>query len=158
MKYFTVAMLLGAVSAIRLTGADDEPVDHSKELFKAFQSVPDEEDGYHRAVPANFSGDGDDIFMRSMITAYAVEHKNFDGSPNGVFGMGYAQCKAAASEVLSTHKGVKGAALKAYLDTYFDKAFGHFDVNKTGEVAVYKMPQFMRFLASDQYMQLGESA
>ena len=158
MKYFTVAMLLGAVSAIRLTGDDEEPVDHSKEIFKAFQAVKPEEEGYHRTVPAHFSGDADDIFMRSMLTTYAIEHKNFDGSPNGVFGMGYDQCKAAASEVLATHKGIKGAALKTYLDTYFDKAFGHFDVNKTGEIEVYKMPQFMRFLASDQYLQMGESA
>ena len=158
MKYFTVAMLFGAVTAVRLSGDDDEPVDHSGEIFKAFQAVPPEADGYHRTIPGHFSGDGDDIFMRSMLTKYAVEHKNFDGSPNGVFGMGYDQCKAAASEVLGTHKGLTGGALKTYLDTYFDKAFGHFDVNKTGEIEVYKMPQFMRFLASDQYMQLGESA
>ena len=143
---------------VQLKGADDEPVDHSKELFKAFQAVPVEEDGYHRVIPANFSGDDDDIFMRSMLKTYAVEHKNFDGSPNGVFGMGYAQTKAAASEVLGTHKGLTGAALKSYIDTYFDKAWAHFDVNKTGEVVVYKMPQFMRFLASDQYLSLKESA
>ena len=31
----------------------------------------------------------------------------------------------------------------------------HFDVNKTGEIAVVRTPEFMRFLCSDQYMSLG---
>ena len=70
--------------------------------------------------------------------------------------MNEATARAAASEVLGTHKGLKGAALSSYLDTYFAKAWAHFDVNRTGAVEVIKMPQFMRFLASDQYMSLGE--
>ena len=37
------------------------------------------------------------------------------------------------------------------------KAWGHFDVNRINEVEVQKMPQFMRFLASDQRMSLGEN-
>ena len=36
---------------------------------------------------------------------------------------------AAAKEVLGTHKGLAGEALNAYIDTYFDKAWRHFDVN-----------------------------
>ena len=50
-----------------------------------------------------------------------------------------------------------GANLKNYMDTYWAKAWGHFDVNQTGTIEVIKMPQFMRFLCSDQYMSLGES-
>ena len=46
----------------------------------------------------------------------------------------------AAEEVLTTHKGLKGKELSAYLDTYFEKAWGHFDVNQTGEIEVIKMP------------------
>jgi hypothetical protein len=64
---------------------------------------------------------------------------------------------AASEEVLETHKGLTGAALQQYMDSYFEKAWGHFDVNLVGEVEVMKMPQFMRFLCSDQRMQLGES-
>ena len=71
--------------------------------------------------------------------------------------MNKAGAAAASQEVLTTHKGLTGAALKAYMDTYFDKAWGHFDVNQTGTIEVIKMPQFMRFLCSDQYMSLGES-
>jgi len=64
---------------------------------------------------------------------------------------------AAAKEVLNTHKGLSGDALTAYLDTYFAKAWAHFDVNQGGDIEVIKMPQFMRFLCSDQNLSLGES-
>ena len=111
---------------------------------------------YERVVPSRFSADSDDIFMRSMISKYALEGQNKDDSPDGTFWMNEATARAAASEVLGTHKGLKGAALGSYLDTYFAKAWAHFDVNRTGAVEVIKMPQFMRFLASDQYMSLGE--
>ena len=111
---------------------------------------------YERVVPSRFSADSDDIFMRSMISKYALEGQNKDDSPDGTFWMNEATTRAAASEVLGTHKGLSGAALSSYLDTYFAKAWAHFDVNRTGTVEVIKMPQFMRFLASDQYMSLGE--
>merc|ERR1712083_371097 len=109
---------------------------------------------YARVVPARFSGDSDDIFMRSMISNYAIEAANKDGSPTGNFYMTPATTRAAASEVLCTHKGLCGAALKKYLATYFDKAWGHFDVNKSGSIEVIRTPQLMRFLASDQYVSM----
>ena len=70
--------------------------------------------------------------------------------------MNEATARAAAAEVLTTHKGLKGDALAKYLDTYFPRTFAHFDVNRSGFIEVIKMPMFMRFLASDQYMSLGE--
>ena len=48
--------------------------------------------------------------------------------------------KAAATEVLCTHKKICDADLTTYLDTYFSKAWGHFDVNQTGYIEVIKMP------------------
>ena len=123
-----------------------------------------EVDGYKRVATAHFSADTDDLFMRSMIMNYSVEattcedeEKKENCKPNGQFWMTKADTRRAASEVLATHKGLKGDALKTYLNTYFDKAWSHFDVNRTGKVEVIKMPQFMRFLASDQQLQLGES-
>jgi len=133
---------------------DDSESDHSKEFYSAWNAVKDEEEGYHRALPSYFSGDGDDLFMRSMCKVYALEGKNKDGSPNGNFMMDEATTRAAASEVLGTHKGLSGDAKKKYLDTYFPRTFAHFDVTKGGKIEVIKMPQFMRFLASDQYMTL----
>jgi len=118
--------------------------------------------GYVRKVPARFAEDTDDIFMRSMIKTYAIEGKTCDDDdknckPNGSFWMNPATARAAANEVLRTHKNLRGEARKQYLNTYFQKAWRHFDVNQTGWIEVIKMPMFMRFLASDQYMSLGES-
>ena len=109
---------------------------------------------YDRAVPARFSADSDDIFMRSVISSYAREGADKDGTPTGVFYLKESDSKALAGEVLATHKSIKGAALDAYLGSYWAKAWGHFDVNKTGSIPILYAPQLMRFLASDQYMSL----
>ena len=114
---------------------------------------------YERVITPRFSADTDDIFMRSMIENYAVEAKtpktdtDPGGAPTGKFWMTKSGAFAAAQEVLATHKGLTGDKLAKYLSTYFDKAWGHFDVNQTGTIEVIKMPSFIRFLASDQYFQ-----
>ena len=122
--------------------------------------------GYKRVTSTRFAADTDDIFMRSMIQNYAIEEgdcdKDADGKeinckPSGRFWMNASGARAAAAEVLNTHKGLSGGALQKYLDTYFQKAWNHFDVNRTGAIEVIKMPQFMRFIASDQSLSLGES-
>ena len=103
--------------------------------------------------------------MRSMIENYALEEKTEEdkktgykgGEPTGKFWMDEAAAKAAASEVLCTHKGICGGDLATYLGSYFQKAWGHFDVNRTGKISVARTPELMRFLCSDQYMSLGES-
>jgi hypothetical protein len=90
-----------------------------------------------------------------MYENYALEEEDKDShAPTGVFYMNEAATRAAAREVLATHKGLTGANLDNYLNTYFAKAWGHFDVNRTGKVAPMNMPSFMRFLMSDQYIQL----
>ena len=92
--------------------------------------------------------------MRSMIMQYADEGKNKDGSPNGVFTMTEGATRAAASEVLGTHKKMNGAELSTYMNTYYPRTWAHFDVNKGGRIGTEAMPSFMRFLASDQQMYL----
>jgi hypothetical protein len=111
--------------------------------------------GYTRTIPERFSADSDDIFMRSMLNQYATEGENKDGSGDGVFTLTQAQAKQAATEVLGTHKGLVGPAADAYLQTYWTKAWGHFDVNQSGAIAVTRSPELMRFLCSDQYMSIG---
>ena len=150
---FAVIALIGAVSAVQ------------KEYFTPFDH---ESTYYERVTTPRFSADTDDIFMRSMIEQYALEEKTkveedkvtglkTGGEPTGKFWMNQSAARAAALEVLGTHKGLSGDLLSNYMDTYFTKAWGHFDVNQTGFIEVIKMPQMMRFLCSDQYMQLGES-
>merc|ERR1711934_30805 len=113
---------------------------------------------YSRVTPARFSADSDDIFMRSMIQNYATELNDAAPDapphPSGKFVLTESEAKAAASEVLCTHKALCADALQGYLGTYWAKAWGHFDVNRTGAIEVIKAPQLMRFLSSDQYMSL----
>jgi len=165
-----IAALVGNTEAINVHSvakthgkdAFDEEVkeiDHSGEFFEARDSVPptpeSKADGlYSRVIPEHFVAGSDDLFMRSMLTAYAQEGKNKDGTPNGGFVMDEAGTKAASSEVLTTHKGLTGEAKAEYLKTYFPRTWAHFDVNKTGKLGYEVMPQFMRFLASDQQLTL----
>ena len=140
--------------------SDDEQDVYLNGVYQPWQSGQ-QVDGYERVIPARFTAGSDDIFMRSVLSAYAQEGKKCDddGSnckPTGAFTLDSATARRLASEVLATHKGLKGDALKSYLDTYFAKAWGHFDVNKSGSIEAIKAPQLMRFLASDQRMSLGE--
>ena len=150
MKFIAIIALLGAAQSVHLKN-DEE--DHSKEFFYANQDGYKEGE-YVRVIPAAFEDNEGDIFMRSMFENYALEAKNKDGSPSGKFWMDESAAKAAGFEVLQTHKGLYGVELQKYMDTYFEKTWKHFDVNQTGTIEVMKMPQFMRFLASDQSMSL----
>merc|ERR1711907_778665 len=115
-----------------------------------------------------FAADSDDIFMRSVQTTYAQEGSECDDDgdgnpvagtckPTGVFTLNKSSAKALATEVLGTHAGLSGDALTNYLDTYFDKAWGHFDFMQTGSIAAAKAGALCRFLMSDQRVQLGEA-
>jgi hypothetical protein len=146
--------------------SDSGSSDDESEEETNVQFLPGDEGkgGYERKIPDRFSADSDDLFMRSMITTYATEEETEEdkktgykgGEPTGVFTMTEAQAKSAATEVIGTHKGLTGAAADAYLGTYWAKAWGHFDVNRTGKITVHRMPELMRFLCSDQYMSLGQ--
>ena len=145
MKFFA---LIAAASAIKLQG-DDKP-----EFFEARDNGTGPLDKiYERVIPERYATGNDDLFMRSMITNYAREGKNEDGSPNGVFTLTEAQTRNAATEVIGTHMKLSGDELKSYLDTYFPRTWAHYDPNGAGSIAVETAPIFMRFLASDQTLQ-----
>ena len=110
--------------------------------------------GYERVVPARFATDDDDIFMRSMIKNYALEAKTKECFPSGSFWMDEAAARAASNEVLETNCGKHGQEKADWIASYFGKAWNHFDVNRTGKIEVIKMPQFFRFLCSNQEMYL----
>jgi hypothetical protein len=99
------------------------------------------------------------ILIKFIISKYAIEGEVADAETptgDGVFTMDEAATMAAATEVLADHMNLVGAPAAEYLATYFAKAWGHFDVNKAGEIAVVRTPEFMRFLCSDQRMSLGQ--
>ena len=154
------ALELSSSSSSSSSSSDDESnVQLGGDFFVPQDSGMIGAKAYERVVTPRFASDDDDIFMRSMITSYAVEEKtpktatDAGGAPTGKFWMTKSGAYAAAQEVLATHKGLKGDKLQKYLDTYFAKAWGHFDVNQVGKIEVIKMPMFIRFLASDQYFQ-----
>merc|ERR1711935_394047 len=165
---FAIAALLGLAAArttlfttqgqVAYVEEDDESAALQLDDWHPGQHETLGASAYERVTPERFSGDSDDIFMRSMIQNYAIEKNcaapKADPVACGNFVMNKVTMRAAAGEVLATHKGLTGDKLQSYLATYFDKSFGHFDVNQTGEIEVMKAPQFMRFLASDQYMSL----
>ena len=173
---FAVLALLGLIQANnqdKLFDAiyDDELI-QTEVPGPAYEPWQSEEEagyntGYFRVIPANFAADSDDIFMRSVISTYAQEGSDCDeaadGSlsnckPTGKFTLNKSGARALATEVLGTHAGLSGDALSTYLNTYFDKAWGHFDVMQTGSIAAAKAGALCRFLMSDQRTQLGEAA
>ena len=118
----------------------EDEEDHSGEFYPVGSHGQEGAGAYDRKTTGHFSADSDDIFMRSMIEQYALEGKNKDGSPSGAFWLDEAGAKAAAGEVLATHKGISGAAASKYFATYWKKAWGHFDVNVVGKIEVIKAP------------------
>ena len=144
MKFAVIALIATAAAIRRDAGPAYQPGQSGKLGGGA----------YDRVTPARFSADSDDIFMRSVIQNYAQEGSWKDGEPTGVFTLTESSAKALAKEVLATHKNISGAAQATYLDTYWAKAWGHFDVNRTGSIPVLYAPGLMRFLSSDQYMSL----
>ena len=65
---------------------------------------------YERVVPARFSADSDDIFMRSMIQNYAMEEKTDDGVPSARFWMNESiKIMHGQSQRIQTFTRVEGA-------------------------------------------------
>ena len=173
MKYFAVLALVGVFARQPVPGVTFVEMSSSSSSESASNSddenvalkdyIPGAGAGYERVIPPRFADHTEqfgqvDIFQRSMLENYATEgekDKEDGGGPTGHFFLTKSQAKAAAKEALATNKGLSGEALSAYLATYFDKAWGHFDVNQTGAIDSIRMAEFMRFLASDQYMSLG---
>ena len=88
--------------------------------------------------------------MESMYKTYSKPLLDSSGKPiKGRYVMYKDRAYAAAQEVLETHKGLKGQALKNWLDTYFERVWKHYDVNQLGWIECETMPMFMRFLSED---------
>ena len=117
MKFFALVALVGATSAAEYYHYPMNQyvaISESEGSSSSSSSASDEEDlaledfhpgldgstVYERAIPARFSADSDDLFMRSMLTKYAMEgakKKKEGGGPNGVFYMTKAIARAAAT-------------------------------------------------------------
>lgn len=89
-----------------------------------------------------------------MITKYALEGAKPTGEPTGDFIFKYDNAKMAAYEVVGTHLGLKGAEADAYLKTYFDKTWEHFDTALDGKIEAARMSGFFRFLCGNMQINL----
>ena len=86
----SVFALIGAASAINISSDRWDRkygVDNPHPGFGADSDGFDGRWSYHRVIPEHFQGggSGDDQFMNSMISNYAMEKSSPDGHPTGEF-------------------------------------------------------------------------
>ena len=129
MKSFTLAAILGAVSAAdrfyyhpeyiqessSSSASDDEnvqlaatatytPTYTKPKDFPAYMNGFGGYKTYIRDTPDRFESEADDTLMRSMYDTYAHEGMNKDdGTPNGKFWVTKDNARKAAGEVVCTH-------------------------------------------------------
>ena len=102
--------------------------------------------GYEREAPSKYDTD---LFMKSLVTSYAIEGNNGDGTKNGHYFMTKATTEAAAHEVVGTHLKMSGAAKDAYIAEHLDKLWAHYDVNKAGYIEVERAAPLLRTLVGE---------
>ena len=148
MKYsLIISALVASSSAISLERKGD---------FHPFEDGFEGHWTYNRVAPEHFDGPGtgDDQFMNSMISNYAMESADKDGNPTGQFYFNHITAFTAASEILKTHLNLEGKAADDYLDKYFDKTWEHFDTASDGKIETARMGGFFRFLCANMQINL----
>ena len=155
---FAVAVLLGFVSVSQSIKYRPDPIqspwsvkEEKKNITKitdGFSAFKDYE-GYERTVPAIYEAEGDDRLMNSLIKNYATEGKAADGSGNGKFYLTKTDGLKAAGEVAETHLGLKGDALKSFVESTGVKAFDTVDTMGEGFIDIVKGPVFLRYVTDE---------
>ena len=84
---------------------------------------------YTRNLPENYNEESQNRFMYLILTNFALEGKNADGSPNGVFKMDEKQTKRASKMIIQKYKHLEGSKVDDYMHQYFARTWEHFDVN-----------------------------
>ena len=167
MKYtLVIAALIGLVSiqeasAIALhhqTKLHDEDADHSTEYFEASEDGmnPLGQYQYTRVIPDQFSEESGNKFMTTIIKNFALEQKTADGKASGTFRMGKQQTQNASRMIVQKYKKMNGKDLDEYMTQYFQRTWEHFDVNNDEFLDVLDMTAFMKYILSDQNVNLDE--
>ena len=140
-------------SAVKLTRYDKAYTHPGKGFPGWYDEFPGTEEGapeYTREMPEHFADKHlDDMFMNSMISKYAHEGRNKDGSKNGKFYLDHDSGYQAAEEVVHTHLGLSGQALKDYLTYNYDEAWDYYDVNRENSIEADRMTTLFRYLCHD---------
>lgn len=133
------------------------PVDKAPEhtyFFAGDTNMTPEGKEYTRKYPDEFNEDSPNKFMHHILKEYALEQKDDKGAPSGSFLMNKKWTQVAAREVLEKHKKLNGEALDKYMNQYFGRTWEHFDVNESNVLDALDMPAFMKYLSSDQGLDL----
>ena len=155
MKFIAIAAVaVGAVSAVKLNRFDDDYKHPGKGFPAPYHEFPGTEEGapaYEREMPVHFDNVyNDDMFMNSMIEKYAYEGRDKKtGAKNGKFYLDKAAGFDAAQEILATHNGLTGDALKNYLIAYWDEAWEYYDVNRENKIEADRMTTLYRYLCKN---------
>ena len=153
------AFVMAAASAVKLS----EPT--VPKVYTPFEYYPDQlgwashftedYDHYHSydreaEIPEHFESLNDsDRFTRSMISQFAMEERNEDGSPSGRFYLNKDLARKASIEVLKTHKGLRGADLDNWMLANFEDTWSYYDTARDGKIEADRMCTFMRYLTHD---------
>ena len=154
MKFvFSLALALFLAGNVDTSNA----MDLNKVTVKITAKKDDED--VDKNTPERFKQNSDDIFMRSMYRTYSSELEVEDKKTGEKIKTGQQVVTRGSAyqcglEVLGTHKGLKAEELTKYMETYFERAWNHYDVQQKGYIAVEMMPMLMRFLASDQLIHI----
>uniref|UniRef100_A0A7S3IF73 Uncharacterized protein n=1 Tax=Strombidium inclinatum TaxID=197538 RepID=A0A7S3IF73_9SPIT len=145
-------------SAEPLKKIEDGPMPYGDYFHAHYHEFPGT-DGYapqyDRQVPDRFQNKHlDDMFMNSMLTSYAKEGRNKDGTPNGKFYLDKDAGRKAAEEVVHTHLGLAGEKLQDYMLHNFDEAWDYYDVNRENLIEADRMPTVFRYLCHDVNLNL----
>ena len=154
MKFIAIAAVaVGAVSAVKIGRFDKDYKVPGAGFPASYHEFPGTEEGapkYDREMPVHFDNVyDDDMFMNSMVEKYAYEGRNKDGTKNGKFYLDKSAGFDAAQEVLKTHNGLTGDALKNYMTAYWDEAWEYYDVNRENKIEADRMTTLYRYLCKN---------
>lgn len=107
---------------------------------------------YEREVPAKYQ---DDLLMNSLVSKFAIEGRNGDGSKNGHYFMTRDKTDEVCREVVETHMHMGGGDRDAYVDEKLGKLWPHYDVNNDGFVDVERVPPLLRQLIGEVEASIG---
>ena len=154
MKLISLAALALAANAVRINRYDKEYTHPGKGYPHWYDEFPGTDEGapqYDRDMPQHFADKNlDDMFMNSMITKYAQEGRDKKtGEKNGKFYLDHDAGYKAAEEIVATHMGLSGDALKNYLLAYYDEAWEYYDVNRENKIEADRMTTLYRYLCKN---------
>lgn len=132
--------------------AKDSPAapDTIKDGFAADYSK--EHLGYEREVPEKYQGD---LLMNSIVSKWAVEGKNADGSKSGHFYMTKDATESVSKEVVETHMHMTGGERDSYVSGHLAKLWPHYDVNNAGYIDVERVPVLLRQMVGEVEANFG---